>query len=452
MQILKRSKGIDLTAKGSALVGRAEIVLKDADTGKVKEVVRQTNTFTQALDSLYNGSAFNMANRLLVQPDTVQSSELNPVPLQNTPFNKAIGGVLLFPDTLSNDLTEFYPSFDSNYPTGYASMAEYTQEDSRQGAFDAVNSGKITNGYKYSYNWGSSYGNGRIASVALSHANCYKYFNDHALSILSSIGYSKVLNSPLWNRRPIGINSKGLYLNNGESGGGSLFLIRYPSRMIDFTFDFNDTSANYTATEETIPDFTYSGNDTMFAVNEDYIHVFKVTSSSVSSSTITYTKIDCSDWSNTVTTLTVGTAIVGAQSLDAGTTVAVRGNYAYLPKSGYGSVIKINLTNTADITEIEMPVGASLNRGTTLCGNIIFGLNFVIGEDDIARLSANSSNYRPCYLDGVWCGKIYVGNSSAHSLIVDVLTPYCATKANLENAVTKTADKQMILNYTVTQQ
>lgn len=448
MQILKRTKGIDFTAKKSGLLGQAEISLIDVKSGKVTDKIKQKNSFTSALDSLYNGSAFNMANRLLSLPDNINGSNLNPIPLQNPPYRTALGGIILFPSTSA--LTELYPDFTNNYPTGYASVAEYTQDDPKQGAFDSVNSGEVTNGYKYVYNWGSAFGNGRIETVSLSHVNCYKYFNDHALSILSSVGYARTLNTG-WDRRPIGINSKGLYCNNGENGGGNIYLVRYPERMIDFLFNYSDMVANYKATEEAIPDFTYSGNDTMFAVNEDYIHVFKVTSSSASSSSITYTKIDCSDWSKTVTTLTVGTAVVGSQSLDNGTTVAVRGNYAYLPKSGYGSVIKINLTNTADFDELEMPTGASLNRGTTLCGNIIYGYNFVIGDDDIVRLSANYSNYRPCYMDGVWIGKIYIGNSSNHSLITDVLTPYCATKAVLDNPVTKDNTKQMIVNYTVTQ-
>ena len=450
MEVLRRTQGIDFKAKNSSLMGSVEIQLKDADSGKVKEVVKQKNMFTNALDSLFNKSAFNMANMMNIKP-IGSLSEYQNEPIQTPVVDKALGGILLFPNALGSNADLLFPDFDSNYPTGYASKAEYTQDDSRQGAFNGNQSGVIpnTNSYKFVYDWGSSFGNGQIASVALSHVNCYQYFNSYA-TMLNGYSLVKTLGANSWYRRSIGINSKGLWLDSGELGYGSIYLCRMPERKIELMYDPMATTGTY---EEAIPDFTYSGADTLFAVNEDYVHVFKITSSSASSSTISYTKISTSDYTVTTTTLTVSAYVTGASSQEY-ETCAVRGNYAYLPKNGWGSIYKINLTNVADVTEIEMPSGASTNlaRGTTLCGSNIYGYNFVIGTDDVVRVTANNNGgYYPCYLDGVWCGKAYLGNTNAHSLRVDVLTPYCATHADLENAVTKTADKSMTVNYTVTQ-
>ena len=449
MNILNRTQGIDLRAKSGVLMGMAEVILKDVDTGKVKEVVKQQNMFTNALNSLFNKSAFNMANMLNIKP-IGSMNEYQNEPIQ-TPINeKALGGILLFPNALGSDADVLFPDFATNYPTGYASRESYTQDDSRQGVFDGVSSGEITNGYKFVYTWGSAYGNGTIASVALSNSKCYKYFNSYGTAMG---GYSLVKTlgaSGSWQRRSIGINSQGLWLDSGEARGGSIYLCRIPERKIDLMYDPMATTGTY---EEAIPDFTYSGADTLFAVNEDYVHVFKVTSSSASSSTISYTKIDTSDFTKTTTTLTVSAYVAGASSQEY-ETCSVRGNYAYLPKNGWGSIYKINLTNTADITEIELPSGASTNLaiGTTLCGSNIYGYNFIIGTDDEVRVTSDNNNgYFPCYLDGVWCGKAYLGNTNSHSLRVDVITPYCATHADLQNAVQKDASKQMVVNYSVLQ-
>lgn len=451
MQILQRTQGIDLKAKNSSLMGSVELMLKDADSGKVKEVIKQKNMFTNALDSLFNKSAFNFAN------DLTGSKWSGSAPTAQTPIvEKALGGILLFPTALGSDANLLYPDFATNYPTGYASRAEYTQDDSRQGTFNGHGSGHVpgTNSYKFVYDWGSAFGNGVIASVALSNVNCYKYFNDLATCV-AGYPYSKDLIRG-WNRRAIGINSKGFYCHNGEhSGAGSLFFAHFPERKIELEYD---PMATYGTYEEQIPDYTYGGGyGAFFCVDENYIHVFTVTSAAAASSTVQYDKISTSDYTVTTTTLTVGTYLVGASSVNS-QLAAVRDGYAYLPKNGYGSVIKINLSDTTDFTEIEMPANTNLTYGTTVCGNIIYGYNFIIGTDDIVRKSATvgvNQWYRPCFLDGVWCGKILArgdgGAGELHSLFVDMITPYCATHADLETAVTKTADKSMTVNYTVTQ-
>lgn len=450
MEILRRTQGIDFKAKNSSLMGSVELMLKDADSGKVKEVIKQKNMFTNALDSLFNKSAFNMANELNIRP-LGNYNQYQALPIQTPIVNKALGGILLFPTALGSDANVLYPDFATNYPTGYASRAEYTQDDSRQGAFNGQSSGHVpdTNSYKFVYDWGSAFGNGVIASVALSNVNCHKYFGSFA-TMVGSYPYSKTLGSGSWNRRSIGINSKGLWLNSGELSSGSIYLCRMPERKIELEYDPMATVGTY---EEAIPDFTYSGADTLFAVNDDYVHVFKITSASASSSNLTFTKIDTSDFTITTTTISnISAYLTGASGRENQACCAVIGNYAYLPKNGWGSVYKINLTNISDVTEIELPSSRHLNYGLTNCGGILFGYDFVIGSDDVARsTSDHNSGYYPCYRDGVWIGKIYQGNTNVHRLFADVLTPYCATHADLETAVTKTADKSMTVNYTVTQ-
>ena len=452
MEILRKPQGIDLKAKNSALQGTTEIILKDADTGRIKEIVRQKNMFTNALDSLFNKSAFNFAN------DLTGLKWSGNAPAAQTPIvNKALGGILLFPNALGNNPDLLYPDFDSNYPTGYASRAEYTQDDPRQGAFNGNLSGHIanTNSYKFVYDWGAAFGNGQIAAVALSNIKCYKYFNDLTTAVEGYFFSKQMVRG--WNRRAIGINSKGAYYNNGEhAGAGSLFFARFPERKIELEYD---PMAAYSTYEEQIPDYTYGGGyGAFFCVDEDYIHVFTITSAAAASSTVQYDKIDVDDYTVTTTTFTVAAYLTAAANLNV-QLAAVRNGFVYLPRNGWGSIYKIDLSNAANVTEIEMPSGTNLNYGTTIAGGIIYGYNFTIGQDDIVRKSVTTSGgnqwYRPCYLDGVWCGKILAhgggGGGEVHSMFVDMITPYTATHADLETTVRKTSDKSMTVNYIVTQ-
>lgn len=428
-------KGIDPKAKTGVLMGTAEIILKDADTGKVKEVVKQKNMFTNALDSLFNKSCFNIANPII-------NTTSNNFPAQ-TPINeKALGGILLFPNALGNDADLLYPDFALNYPTGYASRASYTQDDSKQGVFDGVSSGEITNGYRFVYTWGSAFGNGQIASVALSNVNCYKYFTDVSTYRIGNIFKQFFYN---WSYRSIGYNNQGLVFSTHSN---TLHLGKFTGRRIDLMHNYNGTPPYE---DFVIPDFTfnYGHGGTLVCVTNDYIHAFDITSST----SFKYTKIDCSDWTNTVTTYTnVDASLRGAEEYY--NACAVRGNYVYLPKDGWGSLYKINLTNITDITEITMPSGLSARYMQTVCGSNIYGFNYIIGTDDVVRTISSATsvdNYSmPAYQDGVWVASIPI-SSGTHGIRGEVLASYCATHANLVTPVTKTADNQMVVNYTVLQ-
>ena len=119
MEILRRNKGIDFSAKKSGLLGQAEISLIDVKSGKVTDKIKQKNSFTTALDSLYNGSAFNMAIRHMSLPENVIGSNLNPIALQNPPYRTALGGItrkttlskerliLLIAERLQTDISTF---------------------------------------------------------------------------------------------------------------------------------------------------------------------------------------------------------------------------------------------------------------------------------------------------------------------------------------------------------
>lgn len=441
-----KASGFDLKSRNSVLVGRCELILKDAKSGKISEVIKQKNTLTHALDSLYNGAPFGLGSRQI-------SGGAYTSAIQQPVFNKGLGGILIFPNTLNNDLDDFYPDFDTNSPTGYASMESYTQDDSRQGTFDAVNSGVLNNdyGYKYVYNWGSSFGNGRISSIALSNSKCYKYFNDLTLAALTPeyIIRTQGLNQFNGYEQVIGANKRGVYYNNGQEAFGVfpdpafVAVWKKPKFHIPILSDWTSIIKNENF--ERIwqyPDYGF------FFIDDDYLYFVQVTASAAASSTYKLFKVDLDDTTSVTETTHTISAHLALNFGYQGDTMAKIGNYIYIYKADGASVYKINITNDADVTEIELPSATTAMYGLNVIGgNNIVGNGFIIGADDTARACvANGALFGQF---GVWAIR---SAKNDNGFGASIITPYCATKANLDSPVTKTADKQMIVNYTITQE
>ena len=123
-----------------------------------------------------------------------------------------------------------------------------------------------------------------------------------------------------------------------------------------------------------------------------------------------------------------------------------KGNYVYLFKYDGSSVFKIDLTDTANFSEIALPAGLSspTEWGLSLVKGVIIGNGFVIGADDVA-IQSPSLGMKIADAKGVWA--IMGGNSIKAAAIA----PYCATHADLGVVRTKTAGQELIVNYTVLQ-
>lgn len=453
MQILKRNNGIDLKASNSHLIGNAKIVLSDAITGKITDVIEKKNTFTTALNSLFNAVPYNLNKGSLYNASTGYADGMD---YQTPLYQKALGGIMLFPQSLGSDLNDYYPSFDSNYPTGYASMAEYVQQDSRQGVFDAVSSGEITNGYRWVYSWGSSFGNGAIGAVALSNVKCYKYFNDFAtmLGLGASTSYYPIgtgINVGSINDcTVIGCNARGWYY---RSSSNKIYFIPIPVEKISLMENYRNVYNDVTELNYTIP------ANSLLYLTDDEIHIFTITSSTAESSSVTHTILDLDDETTSSTTFTVA-AYLDLGNYMSNTTCVIRDGYLYIKKAGAsssgGSIYKINLSNVADVDELETTVDMTYTCGLWNVGGIIYSINFLIADDDTIRAVSGDNGQIPVYRKGVYVMRCAAPVCSMFSRVytgagVDVLTPYCATKANLDNIVTKDASKQMIVNYSVTQ-
>lgn len=446
MNLLKRSKKIDFTSKDFALHGHVKIELRDPDTHKVKDVIEKTNMMTNALKSLYKSDPYSLGSQLVDGAAFVPSA-IQPM------YSKALAGCITFPEVLGNDPDLLYPSFAGNYPVGYASNEAYTLDDSRQGYYDVRSSDFITNGYRHVFVWGSSYGNGTIKSVALSNSKAYKYFNDMSLVNVLPAG-TKNLAQATGNgaAQIVGCNSKGIYFNNGEDSFGAFppnakLRVWEKSRgIIDLMFDASKSGADASGQMSEVFEYPFYG---YFFIDEDYAYFAQVTSAAENNSTVDFYTIDLSDNSSSKVTFTVASYLKN-YLYHSGDTMAKRGDYIYLFHNSGEKVVKINVTNSADFDEIDLPSGLTnpMGFGLTLVKGVIYGNGFIIGDDDLARAATPiaAGNARRIFdCGGVW------GVYGSTGVGAAVIAPYCATHADLPEPVVKNASREMIIVYEITQ-
>ena len=423
------------------LRGHVRIDLCDPVTGKVKERAEGENLFTNALNSLYNGCPYGMDSRVTNPNNIVPAAQM---PLYNT----SLGGLILWPNSLGTGLNDYYPKLDTDYPTGYASIESYTVDDPKQGSFNAVESGPLSGGsvgYKYVYDFAPSQGNGQIATVSLSHKNCYKYFKDSTKAFITPANF---VNGGGY-RTVIGANSKGIYFNGGhdsyETFPSSPYIYRFSKKQkkLELLFDQTNINVERIFTSWQYDKFGY------FYIDEDNLYYIKVTSSAATS-VFELTTIDFATETVSTQSYTVAAYLRYSSNASYGDKFAMRGNYIYLPGNDSTKIYKINLTNVADVTELTLPTGAnSYDSGCCKFGDLIIGLGFMIDEDDTVRsLALDSNNRSPlmCNRDGVW--GVY---TLSRSFGMSIESNYAATKFNLDNPLQKTATKSAKITYIVTQ-
>lgn len=145
------------------LKGRTTIVLRNADTGEVEKEVVEENMVTNAVARMF---ASNWCGQL-------DYSKLMPI------ATKALGGVLCFPNAITEDADNIYPPMTSeNNLTAHAGQATYVSagEDPKRGNPNNIVSGITSRGYSNTWDFAATQGNGLISSICLTHADFGDYF------------------------------------------------------------------------------------------------------------------------------------------------------------------------------------------------------------------------------------------------------------------------------------
>lgn len=455
MHVLKKAQGIDLKAKNTALHGNVKLQFRDGVTDKIVDEVEHKNFFTSALNQMFNQCPWGLNNTSLMGKGAIADTN-TPTSLGNI-YDIPLGGIMLFPQSLGEDVDDIFPNWETNQPVAYASRAEYTVSNSKQGTFNGVESAMLSNGYRYVYDWSTSNGNGQIASVALSHKNCYNYFED-GINILFPKHSSTSADT---GRGYFGVPSIGNAEFNGviaECDEGMLYVDRdasyskvrfYNIRPYDIQL-LGNTSGIVTADEALWSNtFSFQGYP-----NPSYVfeggYLWAIFRNAGANQTAKILKIS----KDTGEVLETTEVRWNYDLCSANYSYGLKNGYVYAGSRSAGKIFKCSITDANDVTEIPCDAVANESISTTENSDIIFGYSFMIKDGVLTNYKTKCPNLsisnHITYLKGLWV----VSNNRVYrdkSFSAQILTPYCATKCNLDEVKTKTADRTMKVIYTVTQ-
>lgn len=446
------------TTKHKTFKGHVVLDFIDSRTGKITDHVEGENTFTNALDSLLNSNPFGLGKGVFNNTAVDGTGDVDVTPLTEI----ALGGVLVYPSfTAPSNLNDFFEPF-TNQPTAYASRLNLSDTDTKLGVFNSIESGAVTGGYKFVYDWTTSAGNGVWGAISLCHRRGgQRYYSDYAyMRTLAGCGYYKL--GVGGTEIVIGLASNGFYTVE-RTNPNKVSFYKMSETLVGLFEDF-------TGAVKTTPDWskTFSISPapvTVYSESEDKLYLFS-TSGSIS---IAVTVVDCTDWSETTTTIALNDTIIGTAYTQnswgvkpAFRSLTYANGYIYALKSDGTAILKIDYSNPANVTSISGTFTVTGNNTIDLAtdGVLVYafmrygtGPSYVIGADDTAHeIATTVGNNIPLTRRGVWLlSSNYEYNGANKVIGASALSSYMATKYELASSVTKTADKTAKLTYTVTE-
>lgn len=427
--------------------GRTTIILTDA-RGR-QERIQETNMVTGALDSLFNGSPYGLASRgcypYLAQLGLAGTN-------RDDSLNLAAGGLLLFGNTIEEDEAHIFESF-TNPLIGCASNDAYSGDDQKRGSFNVTESGAITNGYRFVWDFATNQANGTIRCVSLSNARA---------GVNSRASYPQKMD---------GLNLENVqYVQDcgrvGTVGGGAaqnvheviafdddyivaigsslseVYRIKLPFNKVSFDLPspFINNALNMAYSEAV--SLSTSGK----VILRDGDHFYLATPSGGSIAWERY-DINCAKVSE-------GTWTVSAAFAPGRYVTAVAGGYAYMLNSASDAFIAFDMANTADATSISIAYTPTRGRAAAVnIGGQIWHCNGIIdGKVNYPVVAGGATTRLPFRRDGVWLVNLDKANdwSNQSYLNASICSDYLATINNLANPVNKTASKTMKVIYELT--
>lgn len=483
MNVTDRLKSLDFKGRDFPLLrGDVKMTLKNVHNGKT-EVIEKHNASTNALSDIFGGNYGGLLNYN------------NMADLYST----YLGGVLLFDSALDPSTPNDYgiPARTSKAVTAHAGRTPLTDQadDLTRGNPDTAGTVLQAGSTKLVWEWGTSAGNGTIASLGLTHSDVGSYgcgvtsaaqkllkpfadvgfitknltYGDNATPILAIDGntaYSFYMAS----NTSVKVYKTPINNTKYKLQGGSLNPLTDYSSSITVTL-----SASYALNAK-------GGCYYWFDFANNRLVLFGVPTEG--STTLYMDVISLSTWSDQTavhTSITVTGANLwkfkipnqvdsAAWNLRIPVKAMVYNNHLFV--YGYTTsnrkpnrIYIINLANTADISQVDVSdyetfyttTGYSLVSDRCMnLGGLIVHDSFLINGDKAFELNSSSSPY--CY-DG---GRIHVCgydsgiSSPAFGLGTDlnciaINKLYLATKWNLNNPVTKNASQAMTVEYTLTE-
>ncbi len=453
--------------------GHTAIELTDVNTGEV-ETYEHDNMVTNAIGDAFGCNPFGMLYRAVEQTITGTDIVLDAYLLPICP--KGTAGILLFSESLEEDKDNTYPS-SGNLPFAWASNDVNSSTDLARGSYNATESARLSNGYKYVWDFTTSQGNGTIAALALTNplggrggmGNINS--DDGVFKLIKTSQYAMSDYSERWYFYCIvELNIEENYAISLSYSNAKVWIRKLHVAATELGLLDGMDEGGYRIQEEDMLEpsvFSFSGsNGTFLDGGDGYWYGLRNTANSSGTATVYWIRISKSDHSFTEGTWTFAStflAVLGTQnystsqySITCQRNCCIRGGYLYALRYNRPGVYKISLSNTADITYIEFPAaGASSsisNCYLQVVNGIIFGTNFMILEDDTAVETKGTNSRLGSITTPAFRYKNYLVGWSPSDRCLFMIMPYLATINNLEHAVEKTADKTMKVTYTLTEQ
>ena len=456
------------TPKIPELEGRVKIELFNAETGKLEKSVEGKNMVTDVVKEVFASNYYG----------AIKYGNLMPI------FKKFFSGVLCFQNTLTESASNYFPPLTTANPViAHAGDTTYSSADAdaTRGIPNDIESGEVTNGYKYVWDFPATQGNGTISALALTNPSAGNFwmFNGTSFSIIDPIN-SLGLNgteSPRFENTPViaSKTAKRIYQIIVAPNSTSVKVRAMSGGIIEniglqqpfFGTDYADGTNVLSKT------FTFPSRADrfmwMYFESSDEIHA-------VYGSGTTLTKVvialddDVENWTMTTTTHTISGASMQEsveythQSQMSPTPLM----YTSLDKNGYlymwgtSSIYKIKYSNMSDVTEIS--AGTTLNRRGCMVGYGDYGISvysgYVTDGNTVRILTTNSKASdrvgligcadasTPILISDIPNTWAYYGYTGITAFICNL---FLSTIKNLDSAVTKTSTQTMKITYTITE-
>jgi len=366
----------------------------------------------------------------------------------------------------------------------------YSGDNLKRGSYNTNESGIITNGYRHVFDWSTSQGNGTIASVCLCRPSIGAVLlgsdfipsEGVANEVLHSADKSSFISETLQDCSIIDYDKEVAY--KIEYSSGTITVTEYPinTKQIHLLGGALDVAGDGTAhsISQTVKYFTNTITASV-SYTGDTIHLITFVQNS---GTVADYAISTSDWTCISTEHSysgVNLQRIAIYSASVNTVLRkdvmpIIGDYCYAMSYDGTKMYKMNLlgNNDADVTAYDIPSTAmsyEFNGASVILPNgdwYKFPTN--APEEYMNCLySHNGTFYRVRYHDkyvfnngfnansfnNTGYGTIAcIGSSNSHArpfARLDTIFPYVSTVANLDEAVTKSADLTMKLTYEITE-
>lgn len=464
--ILKEAPTTELDL--SKIHGRAVIELTDINTGETTRI-EETNMVTNAVRNILKENVMGLIDIKKI-----------------TPINKLFGGVMCFGSTFTEDADNIIPVNDEINPLrAHAGQTAHSSASPLRGNPNGAESGEITNGYRFVWDFQTNQGNGTIGSVCLVPSET----GDIGLKPFdASLGYGVTIGSEVITTQEYRDVTREVALKfprsfNQETGEG-IALWRSGSTFEEIKVKFNTTKfylnasanvpeelSNRTATLTRSFDVQYSA----VVEDEENYYIIEITSDGTSkvymdivnketftATSGTFTATGCNFHRFRNNNFIAGLSISPYVGYD--------GTYLYLLSSTDYTFYKIEMANKANITTLESNMTSrpvyNNNRLTGIIAinsELLIGDNFIINGGHVYKTAAfyrgNKSGYGLNSPIGDTYPNKYITvantpSSSSPATIPQeiVILPTFCTICNLESSVTKSSSQTMKIVYEITQE